>query len=222
MARYYNKSTYLRRKEIWFASLFVASLALVVVIGKLLGNKVEANNMSVAIWYLFIIALLFIMYAVGKIFRRKSDLYSYGIWGEQAVGRELRRLSDEFTVIHGARVPGVGDIDYIVIGPYGVFAVEVKSHRGWFYSGNKLLPHFVRQTKYEAQQLRRHIEKQIGRSIWVEAVLALSRGRVNRGYFQFDGVSVLEKQDLVSFIESLGSRQGNFYNIQQKLVDIFV
>ncbi len=220
MAKFYNKSTYLRRKELWFALLFIISLFLVVAISKAVGERTGSDLQSVSIWYLFVILLIVLGYPLAKIFLRKSDLYSQGLWGEQSIGKELRNLSDEFFVFHGLRVPGVGDIDYVVIGPTGVFAIEVKSHRGSPYRMNQLIPRFVRQTKYESQQLRRYIEKQTGKSVWVEGVLALSRGRVN--YRQAEGVHVLERGQVSSFLETFQPKQADFYNLAQKLAKLFV
>ena len=57
-------------------------------------------------------------------------------WGtggraEVAVGRELERLKKRgFVMLNDLRVRGVGNIDYVAMGPQGIFAIETKSHRG--------------------------------------------------------------------------------------------
>ncbi len=49
-----------------------------------------------------------------------------GLLGEKRVGRELDRLGEEWTVVHGVRVNGKGDVDHLVIGPGGVFSLNAK------------------------------------------------------------------------------------------------
>lgn len=53
-----------------------------------------------------------------------------GLQGESAVGRFLlRHLNDEWTVIEGFK-GAKGEIDFLLIGPLGVFAIEVKNRSG--------------------------------------------------------------------------------------------
>lgn len=51
--------------------------------------------------------------------------------GEQAVQRVLSRLDDRWVLFTGVVVPGIrGDVDAVLIGPPGVFALEIKYWAG--------------------------------------------------------------------------------------------
>src|SRR5262252_8132410 len=65
--------------------------------------------------------LAVVRYAVPLVHRR--DL---GAGGEEYVGAILGSLDEHWSVIHDATV-GPGNIDHIVVGPGGVFAIETKA-----------------------------------------------------------------------------------------------
>jgi hypothetical protein len=51
--------------------------------------------------------------------------------GEVRVGRELDGLTGHgFYVFHDVRLPRVGNVDHVALGPQGIFAIETKSHKG--------------------------------------------------------------------------------------------
>ncbi|MDB4940312.1 MAG: hypothetical protein JWO40_737 [Candidatus Doudnabacteria bacterium] len=221
MAKFYNKSSYLRGKELLYTSLFL--LCLLAVIGgiKWISIYLSGTPDSLYFLYLMMIILIVIFYKLSKIFLIKSDLYAFGIVGEQAIGRELKKLSDDYIVLHNLKIEGVGDIDYVVIGPNGVFAVEVKSHRGRFSYKDPRINRFVRQTNYEAQQLRRYIQKRLGLNIWVFGILALSRGKLLNGPRESESIFITEKRDLLTFIESYNKNLGNFNKSAQEIANLF-
>jgi len=54
-----------------------------------------------------------------------------GALGEAAVGRLLEKLPEGWTVLHAVPVgKGDSDIDHVVIGPGGVFTINIKNHAG--------------------------------------------------------------------------------------------
>jgi hypothetical protein len=56
-----------------------------------------------------------------------EEILKAGIAGERLVSRQLAEaLDDEWTLLHGYR-NGRGEIDYLLLGPKGVFAIEVKN-----------------------------------------------------------------------------------------------
>jgi len=60
-----------------------------------------------------------------------KDLPWYvGAKGELVVGRILDRLSGEWRVLHSMPVGHAADIDHVVIGPAGLFALNTKHHAG--------------------------------------------------------------------------------------------
>ena len=63
-------------------------------------------------------------------YMRKRSLYKIGLKGEDALRGHLREiLTDEHTVLYNVPVEK-GDIDCIIIGPDGLYAIEAKNHKG--------------------------------------------------------------------------------------------
>jgi hypothetical protein len=57
-----------------------------------------------------------------------EEILKAGIAGERQVARELgEKLSDDWTLVHGYR-NGRGEIDHLLLGPRGLFAIEVKNN----------------------------------------------------------------------------------------------
>jgi len=57
-----------------------------------------------------------------------EEILKAGIGGEQRVARELgEHLNDDWTLVHGYR-NGRGEIDHLLLGPSGLFAIEVKNN----------------------------------------------------------------------------------------------
>ena len=65
---------------------------------------------------------------------KKREAWEHGLEGEVVVGRSLvRMLPDSYHVVHDLQTK-YGNIDHVVVGPTGVFAVETKNWRGWVTS----------------------------------------------------------------------------------------
>ncbi|MGN6255160.1 MAG: nuclease-related domain-containing protein [Solirubrobacterales bacterium] len=63
-------------------------------------------------------------------FKRDFDSWSQGAEGEEEVGAILEGLAgDGWHAIHDISL-GRGNIDHVLVGPGGLFAIETKSHRG--------------------------------------------------------------------------------------------
>jgi hypothetical protein len=74
---------------------------------------------------------------------------SAGAGAERAVAGELARLSDDFVVIHNALIrspAGAVEVDHLVLGPTGLFAIEAKRWGGqvtpgpdrWVQNGHRV------------------------------------------------------------------------------------
>ena len=121
-----------------------------------------------------------------------------GMEGEEAVLGELMTLPEEFHLFNQVLVPnprsrtGYTEVDYIVVGPTGVFVVEVKNNRGTIHGrgeqdaswpvekvGRGGTPYWsrmrnpVRQAKGQAIVLGRWLREQ-GVSAWVQPVVVLA------------------------------------------------
>ncbi|MGE5612382.1 MAG: nuclease-related domain-containing protein, partial [Bacillota bacterium] len=114
---------------------------------------------------------------------RQIQQLKLGLQGEQAVGQMLEELRAKgYQVFHDLEEDGY-NIDHILIGPGGVFAIETKTRmkakRGKvLYDGACILidgqtpdrdP--LRQAKAVARRVRDILKEQTGREVWVQPVV---------------------------------------------------
>jgi hypothetical protein len=111
-------------QELLVMVLFPGALALIVVVNPIYQTwpwlpAFVLMSFSVAIWY---------GRRVMKLLRELWD-YSLGFTGERVVGEELNQLMlDGYRVFHDVPFEGF-DIDHVVVGPPGVYAIETKARR---------------------------------------------------------------------------------------------
>ncbi len=122
------------------------------------------------------------------------DRHERGAMGEEEVGGMLDALAGRgWRVIHEASF-GRGDVDHLLIGPAGLFAVETKSHPG---------PITVRAihgaTLEQVRSEQRAIERVTGEP--VEPLLVYSRAWVDRPLACRKGVRVVPARMLVPYLE---------------------
>jgi hypothetical protein len=128
-----------------------------------------------------------------------------GIRGEEAVAEALAGLPSSYWVLHGVST-GHGDVDHVVIGPTGVFALETKAwegkfyrSRGQLYCNGKPAEHVLRQARGAAGQVR-EVLLEAGIDEWVEAVVVAARASVSRSAVRFRKSYVISINDLVGFV----------------------
>jgi hypothetical protein len=128
-----------------------------------------------------------------------------GISGEEAVADALAGLPSSYWVLHGVST-GHGDVDHVVIGPTGVFALETKAwdgkfyrSRGQLYCNGKPAEHVLRQARGAAGQVRQHL-LEAGIDEWVEAVVVASRASVSRSPLRFPNAYVVSINGVVDLI----------------------
>lgn len=67
----------------------------------------------------------------GKQHDIKSLKYKKGMMGEASVASALKNLDNNYLLINDLKLKGkMGNIDHIILGPNGIFAIETKSFRG--------------------------------------------------------------------------------------------
>jgi len=116
--------------------------------------------------------------------RRRNDA-GRGAVGEEKVGEILAALTEGYVVLHDVACP-YGNIDHVVVGPNGVFAVETKSHAGRVkMADGKLLVNgelpekdFIAQALRNALWLRYLLKEKLGLEIFVQAMVVFSRAFV--------------------------------------------
>ena len=128
-----------------------------------------------------------------------------GIVGEEAVADALAALPSSYWVLHGVST-GHGDVDHVVIGPTGVFALETKAWQGSFYRrrgelycNGKTAEYVLRQVRGAAAQVRQ-ILVDAGIDLWVEAVVVASRASVSRSPMRFRKAYVVSIEDVLNLV----------------------
>lgn len=123
--------------------------------------------------------------------------WNWGRIGEAKALRALETLPDGYTVFDDIEMSGgrLGNVDLAVVGPTGIFAIEVKAHQTtrWFYSSRQRSRNLW-QARKEATWMSRQIGYQ------VEPVLVMAAKPSPKSRFTEDGVRVLNLDELVEFI----------------------
>ena len=138
---------------------------------------------SAGLWVIVAVAAVFMvgMRVVGSL-EKKESRFDNGIIGERTISRELEKLPDQYVVFRGLLVNDHQDIDCTVVGPTGVFAVEVKSHKGTIgFDGERLMRNgrpfekdFFHETMSEAVGLRGLLDRTAKLDIFVEPIIVFS------------------------------------------------
>ncbi|MDD5625775.1 MAG: nuclease-related domain-containing protein [Patescibacteria group bacterium] len=204
-----QKSKYLIFGDI--KEFVVAFLCMVVIlVGSLSMLKITKSFGTFGIAILFIF-FLFMRKEFDKHDERSHQFYR-GRWGEYDVLDELKKLSDEYTIFQDVQFPeSKWNIDFVLIGPAGIFTIEVKSHRGGFidFNGRELTmrgqvfeKNILRQAKSGAFKIHDYILSKTGKDIFVNAVLVFSHHLVKMrfGFRPVDNVFVVQKEFLLPLI----------------------
>lgn len=118
---------------------------------------------------------------------KKHNYYTWGIGAgaELVVKKSLMKLSDNYRIISDFQT-GKWNIDHICIGPTGIFAIEVKAHRGLiYYTENKLkrdtqdISNFLGQAKAESLFLNHLIKEKLNKEHFVIPVLVFPNGKID-------------------------------------------
>jgi len=152
-----------------------------------------------------------------------------GLKGETALKQTLSSLSDDFVAFYNVPINNSGDIDCILIGHKGVFAIEIKNHKGTvIYSENgwKQIKTGQGGSQYQGhltnpgKQLLTNMHKfktlliENGINVWIQPVLVFTNPETN---------IVLEKDPtpiIVCKVEDILSVINNSdKTIQQKLIN---
>ena len=149
-----------------------------------------------------------------KLAYKISDKFNRGWRGEEVILDILKTLSDNYTIFCDANLYNKGNIDFIVLGPCGLLAVEVKSHSGRItFENGKLLRYghpfkekdFVIQAKNEALDLNCYLKEKIPKDIFIKPVIVFSNKHafVRFGLNPINNIFVIQKEYLIKLIESL-------------------
>jgi hypothetical protein len=152
-------------------------------------------NLKILAWPFTLVVLL----TIAGVATNRSRMSVGGYLGERRVANELRKLSDEYWIFNDVQFQVKGSdaqIDLVLVSPYGLWCVEVKSHRGticgheneqmWkqvkkseagrtyrepFYSP-------VRQNATHCRRLRDYLEEKVQFCPEIKSVVVFTRARL--------------------------------------------
>jgi len=207
--------------EALFEALFVVALAPSLISGVLGGSALLTRRGLETSWLVIgaVIGGCFIVYYVQKIFRLipKRRAFRSGLDGELAVAEELNKLMfNGYHVYHDFPAEKF-NIDHILIGPAGAYAVETKTRskmkagRGKLsaevtYDGNRLnFPkgydiNTLVQAKDQASWLAKWLSSAVGEGVSVEPIVTLPGWYVKR--VKPEGIPVLNPKEIRTYITS--------------------
>jgi hypothetical protein len=170
--------------------------------------------------YTCMVVLLILAYKFYKEDDIISDNYYRGRKGEHIIFKELTKLSDKFSIFCDVKIRHPYNIDFVVLGPTGIFAIEVKSHAGKinYANGkitiNNIIPRekdFIKQAKGEAGSVADYLKEKTNTDYWIDPVLAFSNPKALMyfGLKPTDNVFVVQKDFLLKLIDSNKQRYSN-------------
>jgi len=221
----YTTKEYLRNKYIFkiikviiFASYFYFFIFLI--------NGL-AENINNIFGIFFISGLIFLALKVVNYLdrqnvgdrKRNHSTWGKGAGAEGVVGNQLKQLGPEYKIIFDFQ-NGHGNIDFIVIGPKGIFTIEVKSQQGiikcqnnWIYINNqKTKDNMLSQAWAEMNWLANYL-KNVGLNFPITGILEFPYGEVDTNYIhgKIDNIWVGGSR----FHEYVISRSQNNLSIEQ-------
>lgn len=157
------------------------------------------------------------LFLLSKCSRRLNN-FIRGIGGERKVEGVLSRdLPMGYKCLPDVRLGDKGNIDFILVGPTGVWSIEVKSHSGLIdFNGKELRrggelfeKDFLKQAWAEAYSVRDFLKLKINQDYFVQPVIVFSSpyAKMKFGFKKVDGVYVVNLRLLIDLI--LG-RKGTF------------
>lgn len=167
-----------------------------------------------------LIALLIVfgpIYFIVDYLRRKQQStyfkFASGLRGEAATWYELHRLDNTYHVFEDIKLPGHDEnIDFVVVGPTGIYAIEVKNHHGKVeFNGNDLTINnklfekdFLSQSMREATSIHDYLVKNGVTNAFVIPILVFSHrfAIVRFGIMPVKNVRVIQYRWLVKMITS--------------------
>lgn len=196
----------------WSAKQIFISIGILLFIGFLYYLFVRWS-FHVEGWFQILLTVLifFTLITLFKKYYWRLDNFTSGILGESDVGDVLLDdLPEEYIHLCDVNLMGKGNIDYVLIGPTGIWTIEVKSHAGYVdFDGTELIrkgelfeKDFLKQAWAEAFSVRDVLKQKTGETYFVQPVIAFSnpRAKMKFGFNKIKGVYVINRKWLSNLI----------------------
>ena len=183
-------------------NILLGFVVLIIIILILFNTSLFGNNK------VFVVVLSLVLFFLARTLLKRNNKFISGFVGEKDIEVELKKLGENYTCINSGLNTGRGNIDKIVLGPTGIWTLEVKSHKGNFtFNGEVLLrntqkTNFLKQAYAESKFLEDLIKSKINIKIKVQPVLVFSNkfAKVRLGLKLYKGVYVIRKEWLKKLI----------------------
>ena len=176
---------------------------------------------------LFLLGSIYGFLYLGALFSFFVAVYAFGQYrnwkkgmaGEKQVSKTLRELDDSYYLLDDVRLSNHGNIDHIVLGPNGIFAIETKNYRGkitceeddW-RSFRQQIGSPSKQVKRNALELKKVIEKYTPtrkfENIWVNGIIAFPNPDIELELHR-PTIPALQLSQLCNFIKNTA---GNIFS----------
>lgn len=216
MARFYGRDTYLLLSKRFYKFWGMYALGLVIVSVLVMWFvlfKIGFAFLPTIAIQLGILALAYVLFKIANIQKHQAVLFKKGITGENKVREQLQSLPDEYSVFVSVKLPlSKGNIDYVVVGPNGLFSVEVKNidgtvsiQNGAVYINGKLPggKNMFDQVQKQYWSLHNYLLEKIHCDCFVTPVLVFDKSWFadDHGFRPvFKQIRVLHAKDLVKFV----------------------
>jgi len=222
-----GSGNYLRNQTLKNLAKAIAFLLLLSGIGLFLFFRLLTASVGILEEALAVVALAPL--AGFFIYLRKYHVYLGGWNGEKRVANLLcAKLSDDYFLINSVNFrDGHGDVDHIVLGPNGVFALETKNWSGkiacngdtWQRPGRpRSASSPSEQAKRNAIRVRHTIEdyKKLAFSLWVEPIVVFTNDHTEL-YLDRPTVPILKLLQLPSYVTTHQNLNGSLLYTEQQL-----
>ncbi len=202
--RFYSQQNYLHISElisrIAYYLMFVGLLLIpIIVIAAIMKEFSEYGVISFLFIFMFA-PVYFIYYKLAKKFNKERKSYNKGRWGEKFLKGKLSELSDDFYVIPGLFINRKrANIDFIVMGPTGIFAIETKESY-WLEKNkfNKARNRIARDARFLREDILEHLKKD--NNFYVRPVLVIAERRP--GISMYNWTAVMNRNEVVEYVEN--------------------
>lgn len=220
-----QRTTYLKDTSLWIIA--IAMLIIVSVWGVnnmfFITFSPPHRNVFITLMIFFgVIGTIWIVVTLTKKLKIESDHYFQGYEGEQEIQTILKQLPDEYIIIPDIKKTKGGNIDFVVVGPTGIFALEVKnpSHAtaigfngtALTFNGKPCKKDPLKQALRSATGLGKDLQKELNDPhIFVNAVVVFA----NHGFLHFGLKKVYKNARIIGkefLIELLTLQQGSTFS----------
>ena len=162
------------------------------------GLRLALGEIAVPAW---ILGPVFVVAAMGAVKTQLDGTYllESSIEAEGWTSTDLRKaLGPRWYVVDGVSFGAQGDVDHVVVGPSGVFAVETKFTDSTMdsHTGRTLVMSWIDQSNENARRVRLLLEHNYGHGLDVSAVVVVSGTELLTLSPNVEGTQVVRRRDL--------------------------